>query len=162
MKNKIILFILIITGAYSSVAQAQVRRVTIIDELETFAPGEGVIKITCDQRIKDLIGSRSSETSADRENTITANGFRIQVFMSSLQTARNEAAEKASLIRRNFPEIKTYENFNSPNWRLLAGDFMTKEEAEVFRQQLQRSLPSLGREMYIIQDKVNIAIHKFY
>ena len=163
MKTKLILFLLIVSGAYFSGIQAQVKQVSIIEELEIYVAGEGFIKITCDPKIKELVGLLSPELSEDKENTILANGFRIQVFMSNDgKTARKESSEKRTLIKGLFPEIAVYEDFVAPNWKLLAGDFLTKEEADVFKQKMLKAIPQLGKEMYVVQNKINISIRKNY
>ena len=161
MKHKLLLFLLLTVGSYFSGIQAQVRQSTIIDALETYVPGEGAIKIIVDPKIKELIGLLSPELSDDKENFITIKGFRVQVFMSNSQTARREIAAKGSLIREVFPDIRVYDDYNRPNWKLLVGDFLTKEEADVFKQKLQKSIPELGKEMYVIQDNnIKIPIQK--
>ena len=163
MKQKVILLILLITCSYFSVAQAQVRRVTVIEELETPASSEGVVKITADPKIKELIGFLSPDTSLDSDNTIKANGFRIQVFMSNdSRTARGEVKAKGNLISSNFQDVKVYESYTPPYWKLFVGDFLTREEAEAFRQKLQRTVPELGKEMYVVQDKINIQLNRGY
>jgi len=159
--NKFILFLLFISGTYFSGIQAQVKQVTIIDELEKNVPGEGFIRVISDPKITDLIGLLSPEVSVDEKNYVKTNGYRIQVFMSNdPRTARREIKDKGTLIKEFFYEIATYEGYISPNWKLLVGDFLTKEEAEVFRQKLQKSIPELGKEMYVVPDKVNIPIQK--
>ena len=163
MKYKLIIFLLFASGFYFSEIQAQVKQVTIIEELEKNVPGEGVVRIISDPKITDLVGLLSPEISVDKENFAETNGFRIQVFMSNdRRTARNEVKDKGSLIKEVFPEIAPYERYTAPNWKLLVGDFLTKEEAEVFRQKLQKSIPELGKEMYVVSDKINIPIHKNY
>ena len=161
MKYKFILFILFVSGAYFSGIQAQVKQVTIIDELEKNVPGEGVVQIISDPKITELIGLLSPEVSIAKDNFVKTNGFRVQVFMSNdPRTARKEVSEKGSLVKTFFPEIPIYEGYVPPNWKLLVGDFLTKEEADVFRQKLQKSIPGLGKEMYVVSDKINIPIHK--
>ena len=162
MKQKFILFLLLVSGSFLSGIQAQVRYVTIIDELETSVPGEGVVKITADPKIKELIGLLLPEISADKENFITTKGFRIQVFMSNDRTARGEITAKINLIKEVFSdsEIAVYDKYDAPNWKLLAGDFLTREEADVFRQKLQKTIPQLGKEMYVVQDNIKISINR--
>ena len=163
MKQKFILFLLLVSGSFLSGIQAQVKQVTIIDELEKSVPGEGVVKITADPKIKELIGLLSPEISADKENYITTKGFRIQVFMSNdPRTARRELTAKINLIREVFSDsdIAVYDDYNRPNWKLLAGDFLTREEADVFRQKLQKTIPQLGKEMYVVQDNIKIPINR--
>ena len=162
MEQKFIIFLLLIAGFNFYEIQAQEKQATIIDELEKFVPGEGIIKIISDPKIKELIGVISSEVSVDKENFIVTNGFRIQVFMSNDRTARRESAEKGNLISEAFPEIAVYPVYIAPNWKLSAGDFLTKEEADIFKQKLLKSIPQLGKEMYIVQDKINIPIQKYY
>ena len=161
MKTKIILFLLFATGTCFSGIQAQVKQVSIIEDLEIYVAGEGFIKITCDPKIKELIGLLSPELSEDKENSMQTNGFRIQVFMSNDGgTARRESSEKRTLIKGLFPEVAVYEAFDAPNWKLLAGDFLTREEADVFKQKLLKAIPQLGKEMYVVPNKINISIRK--
>ena len=154
MKHIIILFLLL--TAFGIRAQ-QVKRVTIIDDLETPVPGEGLIQISSDPKITELIGLVSPEMSVSETDYVKTNGYRIQVFMSNdPRTARGEISARGSQIKETFPEIAIYNGYTAPNWKLLVGDFLTKEEAEVFRQKMRKEIPKLGKEMYIIQDKVNI------
>jgi len=160
MRYKIILFLFFTVGFYFPGIQAQVKQVTIIDDLERFVSGEGMIQISSDPKITELIGVLSPD-STDENSYVKTNGFRIQVFMSNdSKTARKELNDKGSLIKEAFPEIDVYHGYTAPNWKLLAGDFMSKEEAEVFRQKMLKAIPELGKEMYIISDKVNIPIQK--
>lgn len=157
MKYKIILFLLFVAGTCFSEIQAQVKQVTIIDDLETPVPGEGIIQISSDPKITELIGYLSPEISVSEDNYVKINGFRVQVLMSNNpRTARKEIESKGSLIKEVFPEVATYTGYSAPNWKLLVGDFRTKEEANVFKQKLLKSIPELGKEMYIVPDKVNI------
>jgi len=161
MRN-FILFLLLTFGFCISEIQAQERRATIIDDLETLVPGQGIIHITADPKIKELIGTPSLETSDGEKYYVQTNGYRVQVFMSNdSRTARKEVSDKGSLIKGKFPEIAVYNAYAAPNWKLFAGDFRTKEEAEAFRQKLQKEIPALGKEMYIVQDKINISMQKF-
>jgi len=155
MKHKFFILILFATSAI----QAQVKQVTIIDKLEAFVPGEGIIQISCDPKIAGLIGTLSPD-SVDQKSYVKTSGFRIQVFMSNDPKAAKVVVDKGSLIKITFPEITVYPVYVAPNWKLLAGDFMTKDEADVFKQKLQKSIPELGKEMYVVPDKVNIPIQK--
>jgi len=158
MKNKIIFFLLFAACLFFSEIQAQ-NRVTIIDYLESSVPCESIMRIDCDPAITRLIGVPSSGMEVDAEGFVKITGFRIQVFMSNNQrTARNEIANKSNLIKTAFPEIAVYSEYVAPNFKLSAGDFLTREEADVFKQKLLKTIPSLGKEMYIIQNTVNIRL----
>jgi len=160
MRYKYILFLLL--AACFSIAQAQVvKQVTIIDDLETPVPGEGVIQINSNPKITELIGLVSPGTSIDETNNTISNGFRVQVFMSNnAKTAIKEIADKGNLIKGTFPDIAVYKGYEPPNWKLLVGDFVTREEANFFRQKLQKSIPELGKEMSIVKSKINISGQK--
>ena len=161
MKHKLIVFLLITACFCYSELSAQVKQVTIIDDLETLVPGKGIIQISCDPKIKELIGVLSPGASFQEGNTIKTNGFRIQVFTSNdSKTATNEVNNKGNLIRSVFPEIAVYKAYTAPNWKLIAGDFLTREEAEVFRQKMLKEIPQLGKEMYIISSIIEIPILK--
>jgi len=160
MKRKYFLFLFFAACSFFSVIQAQ-KRATIIDDLETFVVGEGIIHIDADPALMDLIGSFSADSSALSDSIVKMNGFRIQVFMSNdPRTGQKEIASKGSMIKSAFPEISVYTDYAAPNIKLLAGDFLTREEADVFKQKIQKSIPALGKEMYVVQDKVNIRMQK--
>ena len=161
MKHKLIVFLLITACFCYSGLSAQVKQATIIDDLETLVPGEGIIQISGDSKIKDLIGALSPETSLREGNTIKTNGFRIQVFTSNdSKTATSELNNKWTLIRNVFPELAVYKSYIAPNWKLIAGNFLTREEAEVFRQKMLKEIPQLGKEMYIISSIIEIPMSK--
>jgi hypothetical protein len=80
--------------------------------------------------------------------------------MSNSKTARKELSDRGSLIKGAFPDVAIYSGYVAPNWKLLVGDFKTKEEANIFRQKIKQSIPELGKEMYIVPDKVNIPVQK--
>jgi len=162
MKQRLFLFLLFAAYfCFIEVQAQQVKQVTIIDDLETPVPGEGVIQIHSDPKITDLIGLVSPETSVNDADYITSNGYRIQVFMSNNpKTARGELNNRVNLIKGTFPDIAVYNMYVAPNWKLLVGDFKTKEEAEIFRQKIKQFIPELGKEMYIVPDKINIPMQK--
>jgi len=49
--------------------------------------------------------------------------------------------------------------FDSPFWRLRVGNFATREEAEEVMEELKKTFPSFGKEMYIVVDEVKIPIN---
>jgi len=162
MKNKIILFLFFTGWLCFAEMRAQTKQTTIIDDLETFVSGSGIVLISSDPKIMELIGARSPEVSKNEKSYIKANGFRMQVFMSNdSRTARKEIADKVNLIKGFFPEISIYTDYAPPNWKLLVGDFRSKEEAEVFKQKILKSIPDLKKEMYVVSSKINIPVQKY-
>jgi hypothetical protein len=141
--------------------QAQTNSQSVIEDLESPVPGEGSIRINTDSAITALIGTPSIDVVVNENGYVKMNGYRIQIFMSNnSRTAKNEAAQKEAQIRDVFPEIELYITYQAPNWKLLAGDFLTREEASVFIQKIQKAFPSFGKELYTVPDKVKVPIQK--
>ncbi len=57
-------------------------------------------------------------------------GFRIQIFMESGNQAVSHAQEAIAQFEASFPEIPTYLSFGQPYYRVRAGNFRTRLEAE--------------------------------
>lgn len=161
MKYKLFPVLFLIGLFCISSANAQglaTQKQTIIDDLQTVtSANQGFIKIESDSKITALLGTPSLGSGTEQGDFIKMNGYRIRVFMgNNPKTAKAEAFRRESLIKLNFPEIATYVSYDAPNWRLVAGDFMTKDEANLFRQKMQRILPEFGKEMFTISDKVKV------
>jgi len=77
---------------------------------------------------------------------------------SNPRTSETEAIKRQTQLDEKFPELKTYLNFDAPNWKLYAGDFLTKEEATLFRLQILKSCPEFGKETYVVSDKINVPV----
>ncbi|MDR1683139.1 MAG: SPOR domain-containing protein [Candidatus Symbiothrix sp.] len=131
---------------------------TIIDELQANVDSsEGVIRVECSPAIAALIGTPIPSSAENREETITRPGFRVQVFMGSKPgAARAEATSKQNTIKEQFPELPVYMTYNAPNWKLTVGDFTTREEANLVKQQLQRAFPEFGQEMYLVSATIKM------
>jgi hypothetical protein len=160
MKSKIFLWIMLSCCFWiSPKAEAQ----NIIGDLETSKAGEGTVRVVCDPKIIVLLGTPTSATPPeviDEIQTVRLNGYRIQVYMDNSQRARNEATRVVSLMNEAFPEVATYVRYNAPNWKVLVGDFQTKEDADSLKRNIQSSLPELGKEMYIVSSKINSPVSK--
>ena len=162
--RKIISFLTILFWTLNCVLmQAQSQSVNIIQDLESDSySSEGVIQVESDPAITALIGKPNSQADLTvNAGFIERTGFRLQIYMGNDPSrARSEASSRQASIKNLFPDLITYLNYEAPNWKLLAGDFITREEASVFRQQLQKEFPQFGKEIYIVVDKVKIPIDK--
>jgi hypothetical protein len=161
MKSNIFLcFVLLCCFGISRKAEAQ----NIISDLETPKEGEGTIRIVCAAKIINMLGTPTlaapPEVIDETINMAKLTGYRIQIYMDNSQRARTEAARIAGLMNETFPEVATYVRYYAPNWKVLVGDFHTKEEAESFKQVIHRYLPELQKEMYIIASKINFSAPK--
>jgi hypothetical protein len=127
---------------------------TIIDDLQSRSnASDKMIRINCDPSIVALIGKPGKQTSAN-SNFVERNGFRIQAFMG--KATRAEADSKQLAIRTAFPELSTDLLYVAPNFRLLVGDFISREEANACLQRLQKEFPQSGKEMFVVTERIKL------
>jgi hypothetical protein len=79
-------------------------------------------------------------------------GWRIQA--ANTQNRDEANAVKAEMLRR-FPEHKAYLLYQSPNFRVRVGDFLTQKDAFRLRKMISALYP--GKGIYIVPDVVEIA-----
>lgn len=76
-------------------------------------------------------------------------GWRIQAANTQNRDEANSV--KAELLRR-FPDQKTYLMYQSPNFRVRIGDFLTQKEAMSLRKMISALYP--GNGIYIVSDVI--------
>lgn len=160
MKTKLTLFVCLML---SSLCFSQTKKETILDTLEASKPNEGTIVVNAESGINELLGTANKRASfaSDDETLTKMNGFRILVYMNNdPKKAKSEANNRKQLINEHFIEVETYLGYDSPNWKLLVGDFVTKDEANIFKQLLQKQFPEFGKELYIVSDIINVPVEK--
>ena len=140
---------------------AQAQQTNIIDNLESFqTSAQGTISVKSDPAITNLIGNCMSNAGLEDLDFIKVNGYRIQIFMDNTpRTAKSEALNKRGKLNEMFPELTTYVIYEAPVWKLLAGDFLTKEEAAMYEQKIKKAFPDFGKEIYSIPYEVKIPIN---
>ncbi len=56
-------------------------------------------------------------------------GFRIQIYYSSVRNAREESAKTRAAFIEKFPDIQSYPDYQEPGWFIVrVGDYRTKTE----------------------------------
>jgi hypothetical protein len=127
----------------------------------------GRVAIHQDARLEALVApaadhiatSTSQSASVEKQARITASGFRIRVFSGNEQTASKRRAYAISQeIQQKYPDLDLYIYFKTPNWRLTAGNFRTREEAYAMMVVLKKEFPHWGREMFIIADEIELPL----
>ena len=68
-------------------------------------------------------------------------GYRIRIFSQSGQTARDRSIKTRTDFMNSFPGIEAYQEYNTPNFQIYAGDFRTKNEALRELKRIERSFP---------------------
>lgn len=164
MKKKLSFLVILLCSVSCLALRAQSQSAAnIIEELESYSGSlEGEIHVKSDPAITALIGKPNSQLETiGNHGYIERSGFRLQVYMGSDPSrARSEASFRQVSINEKFEDLSTYLGYDAPNWKLLAGDFITREEATVLKQQLQKEFPQFGKEIYIVVDKIRIPLEK--
>ena len=99
----------------------------------------------------DILSQKQSEINR-RTGMLTSSGlykgFRIQVIST---TNRDQANKVKSDVLSRFTDQKAYLTYNSPYFKVRIGNFITKEDAEKFRQQLSKYYP---QGVYVVADAI--------
>ena len=141
---------------------------SIVDELNSTKRGQGNIKVLQDETVEKVLAGRranisdtsgSSKTFDPNARFRTVRGYKVQAYSGNNQArSKSIAQSRESQIKEMFPEHETTVEFSSPFWRLRIGNFLRKEDADVFLQELKKAFPSYGKEMYVLIDVVKIPI----
>ncbi len=81
----------------------------------------------------------------------TLTGYRIRVYYDNSPQARDRSESIAASLREQYPELGVYRSFQSPNYKVLIGDFRSKDEALRVFNALRKVYPTA----YIIKDAIN-------
>jgi hypothetical protein len=83
---------------------------------------------------------------------MTANGlfrgYRLQVINTR---SREEAFKAKAILLEKFPDEKVYVMYQSPYFKVRAGNFLNRDDAENFKRQLS---PYFSRPVYVVEDLV--------
>ncbi|TCJ18625.1 SPOR domain-containing protein [Flaviaesturariibacter flavus] len=104
----------------------------------------------------DLLAKRQSQinVAVRKASSRTAPGYRLLVVNTN---NRQEAINAKSKIYTLYPELKAYLIYQAPYYRLKAGNFKTKSEAEPYRKALSGQFP---KGVFIINDVVELKAEK--
>jgi hypothetical protein len=111
------------------------------------------VVVNKDPRIDMLVKKQiqiNEETS--REARRIGKGYRLLVINTN---KREEAIAAKSKVYTYFPELKTYLVYQSPYFRLKAGNFKERKEAEDFQKKLQKYFP---KGVFIMNDTIEVKL----
>ena len=136
---RILIFLFFALLGYGSFAQ----------NMYSYSDSSRSVKLNKDFRM-DVLANKQAEINK-RAATLSANrsrrGYRIQVYNAQNRDEAN--AVKAELLRR-FPDQKSYLLYQSPNFRVRLGNFLTQREASDLRKMLAALYPNRG--IYVVPD----------
>jgi hypothetical protein len=124
----------------------------------TFAQERGKVQVVAPPLFDTLLAKRAALNNAAGNSRgvsggsaaaySSAFGYRVQIYSGSNRGAAYNAQAK---FNKEFPEMRTYIVYSEPNFKVRAGDFRTRIEAERMKEQLKVWFPI----MFIISEKIN-------
>lgn len=84
-------------------------------------------------------------------------GYRVQIYSSnSQQTAKAEALKLEKKVIEEALEVEVHVLYTPPFWKVRLGDFRTKEEANLLKEEIIRRMPELQGDTYVVRDQITV------
>ena len=113
------------------------------------AQTRGTVKVFKDPRIDSLIAHRNAlKSSSGGASKFSTQGYRVQIFSGA---SRKDAYNVQARFQSEYPGVRTYISYRAPDFKVHAGDFRTRLEAE---KQLQ-DMKGRYNGLYIMAAKIN-------
>ena len=113
------------------------------------------VKIHADGRIEKLIKKQIQNNEELTRNARKIDkGFRLLVIST---TSREEVLAAKSKVYAAFPELKVYLFHQSPYYKLKAGNFKDRKEAESYQKRLEILFP---KGVFIMNDLIEVKLPK--
>ena len=129
-------------------AQQQTEYTTeIFYKLNEKKAGNGNVVIYQDSRINKMVWKHVSQNK--EYNGIQ--GFRIRIYSDLGQTAREKSQEANARFNELFPEISVYREYDSPYFKVYAGDYRTKNDALIDFKRIKQYI----KNDFIVTSRIN-------
>ena len=140
---KFILFVLVTSLAVHASAQE--------DTISVPVPDSNSVKIMKDPRLDLLVNKQATINEVtSRDARRTDKGYRLMIIST---TNRDEAIAAKTKIYTYFPDLKAYLWYQSPYFRLKAGNFKDRKDAEAYQKRLNVYFP---RGVFIMKDIIEV------
>lgn len=118
---------------------------------EMIVTDSGHVTVHKDARL-DLLMSKQAEINevTSRDARKTGKGFRLMIISTN---SREEAIAAKTKVYTYFPELKPYLWHQSPYYKLKAGNFKERKEAEVYQQKLNAYFP---KGVFVMNDIIEL------
>jgi hypothetical protein len=111
----------------------------------------GSVVVHKDPRIDLLVRKQASINATSKKSYgRTMRGYRLMVMNTN---KREDAISAKTKVYTYFPELKAYLIYQSPFFRLKAGNFQSRDEAEKYRKQMA---PLFPKGVFIIGDTIEV------
>lgn len=108
-----------------------------------------------DPRADLLVKKQASINNVSKKSVgRTMRGYRLMVLNTN---KREDAIAAKTKVYTYFPELKAYLIYQSPFFRLKAGNFKTRDEAEKYRKEMAGLFP---KGVFIISETIEVKAEK--
>ena len=108
-----------------------------------------------DPRLDVLLRKQADINAANKKASArTARGYRLLVVNTN---KRDEAISAKTKVYTNFPELQAYLVYQTPYFKLKAGNFRTREEAREYQKLLSIHFP---KGVIVIPDTIEVTPEK--
>ena len=111
----------------------------------------GTVQVIKDARIDTLAARRLAAGKTGGIEVAASSGYRVQIFTGS---TRKDAYDAQAKFQQQYPDVRTYITYREPNFKVRAGDFRTRLEAEKLMDELKKWFTG----MFIISEKINLKV----
>ncbi len=129
--------------------------ISIAASAQQMASDTSSVVIHKDPRI-DLLVKKQAEINEEttRNARRVTKGFRLLVVNTN---KRDEAINAKTKLYQYFPELKSYLLYQSPYFKLKAGNFKERKDAETYQKKLNAYFPG---GVFIMNDMIEVKLDK--
>jgi len=110
-----------------------------------------------DPRLDQLVTRQAQINEVtNRDSRKTAKGFRLMIISTN---NREEAIAAKTTVYANFPEVQPYLWHQSPYYKVKAGNFKDRKEAEIYQKKLS---PYFPKGVFIMNDIIELKPEKMH
>jgi len=114
-------------------------------------PDSNTVIIHKDPRLEQLVKTQATINDVtSRDARRTDKGFRLMIISSN---SREEAIAAKTKIYTYFPDLKAYMWYQSPYFRVKAGNFKDRKDAEAYQKRLNVYFP---KGVFIMKDIIEV------
>jgi hypothetical protein len=116
---------------------------------------EASVVVKKDPRVDVLVKKQSAVNASIKKSSVrSGRGYRLLVVNTN---KRDEAIDAKTKIYTHYPELKSYLTYQSPFFKVKAGNFKSRAEAEKHRKTMSIIFP---KGVFIINDTIEIKPEK--
>lgn len=122
---------------------------------DTIVTDSSQVTVHKDPRLELLVNKQAEINEVtSREARRTGKGFRLMIISTN---SRDEAIAAKTKVYTYFPELKPYLWHQSPYYKLKAGDFKDRKDAEIYQKKLNAYFP---KGVFVMNDIIELKPEK--